>query len=340
MVRNNFHIITADVIERILLEHESNVWGIIKNTYLEHANRRTVNPSSFFLCFPEDITSRIIALPAALNYKPKIAGIKWIGSNPQNIQCGMERASATIILNDYETKYPLACLEGSIISKMRTAVSAVIAAEYLSKNKDEILGIIGCGPVSSCIVDILKTRSFQIKKIYLFDKNIERIHDFINYHHNDIDIVIAKSYDELIQNSNLIVFGTSSIKPYIHNVELFDHKPVILHISLRDLGCNIIENSDNFVDDIDHVLNANTSVDLLFQKLKNKNFINGTLADVINNKVQVNYNKTRIFSPMGLGVLDLAVASLVFDIAVNNKSSINIQHFFKANAMTTSKLSK
>ncbi len=338
MIQNNFHIITADVITKILLDHVNDLCDIIKNTYIAHANGYTVNPTSFFLRFPDDETTRIIALPAVLNREQKIAGIKWIGSNPKNIQYGIERASATIILNDYETKYPLACLEGSVISKMRTSASAVIAAEYLSKEKSKNLGIVGCGPISSGILDILKIRSFEFEKIYIFDKDAKRAYSFMDYHCNGTEIVIAKSYEELIRNSDLIIFSTSSISPYIHNIEFFDHKPLVLHISLRDLGCTIIENSDNFVDDIEHVLNANTSLDLVFRKLANKDFINGTLADVINNKVQVNYSKTRIFSPMGLGVLDLALAYFVFDIAVTTRSTITIKNFFKSSTIDNFKM--
>ena len=44
----------------------------------------------------------------------------------------MERASGVIILNDPETNYPIAVMEASLISSMRTAVS-VIAAKHLAK---------------------------------------------------------------------------------------------------------------------------------------------------------------------------------------------------------------
>lgn len=45
----------------------------------------------------------------------------------------MERASGVIILNDPETNYPIAVMEASLISSMRTAAVSVIAAKHLAK---------------------------------------------------------------------------------------------------------------------------------------------------------------------------------------------------------------
>ncbi len=81
------------------------------------------------------------------------------------------------------------------------------------------------------------------------------------------------------------------------------------------------------MDDVEHVLTASTSLDLLFRQLENKDFIIGTIADLINTRVSVNYNKTRILSPMGLGVLDLALGKLVFDEAVKDNKAIVIDNF-------------
>lgn len=102
----------------------------------------------------------------------------------------------------------------------------------------------------------------------------------------------------------------------------------MLHISLRDIGTDIISKAQNFTDDIEHVLNANTSLDLLYRSCGHSNFIHGTLPALINKKISANYNSLRIFSPMGLGVLDLALARYVFQKAIETKSNIVIENFF------------
>ncbi|MEN8217435.1 MAG: hypothetical protein ABFS56_13920 [Pseudomonadota bacterium] len=67
----------------------------------------------------------------------------------------------------------------------------------------------------------------------------------------------------------------------------------------------------NIVDDIDHICRANTSVHLAQQQEGNTHFIKGTLIDVIQKRLTLREksNETVIFSPFGLGVLDVALAN-------------------------------
>lgn len=115
---------------------------------------------------------------------------------------------------------------------------------------------------------------------------------------------LKASYQNLtktIQQSELIIFATSSTVPYIKDKLLFDYNPAIFHISLRDLDVDIIKESYNFVDDIDHSLKANTSLHLTSISEGNNDFIVSGIADLINENINVNYDKPHIYSPFGMG---------------------------------------
>jgi 2,3-diaminopropionate biosynthesis protein SbnB len=325
-----FSIITSGIIKEILDSSHIDVYNIIRDTYLKFGNNEAINPPSYFLKFPDKPSSRIIALPALIKQDPRIAGIKWISSNPENLNLGLKRASAVIILNDYETGYPIACLEGAIISSRRTVISAILAAELLKKNHTN-LGLIGAGNIAKEFVDSVIPRNWNLNSINIFDKNpyaSVQLKNHINNLQPSFNPHCSDSLEDAIKKSDIIFLSTTSSSPYINDISLFKHNPVLLNISLRDLDPEIIINSNNVVDDIDHVLAANTSVHLTQQKYNTKNFINCNIAELINGYKNFSENKPIIFSPMGMGILDLALSIFVLKNAIITKKDIDIENFF------------
>ncbi len=336
---NDFYVIKNNVVKQILAEDYTINSEIIKKAYLAHDLGKTIVPGSHFLNFIDRIPpARIIALPAYIGEEFNVAGIKWISSNTKNLEHKLPRASAVIILNHSDTGRPFACLEGSLISSARTAASAVLAAQYLSPKglSFENLGIIGTGPIAAEIYRYFIQTGWNIKNLTLFDLNPTRCNEFItsiasnsscnssNYHKH-----IATSVEELVKASDGVVFATTSASPYLHDPDLFQHCPLVLNISLRDLGPNVLLSSHNIVDDILHVLAANTAPHLTEQQCGHRHFINGTLGGLIQEKFSLTHEKPIIFSPMGLGILDLALSKYIFDKANAKGCLTKIDHFFE-----------
>jgi ornithine cyclodeaminase/alanine dehydrogenase-like protein (mu-crystallin family) len=132
----------------------------------------------------------------------------------------------------------------------------------------------------------------------------------------------------LIRGSDLVVFATVAAQPHIGDVSWFAHNPVVLHVSLRDLAPEILLASTNVVDDVEHCLKANTSPHLVEQLTGSRDFLAGTLAEVMDGRVSVPADRPVIFSPFGLGVLDLAVGKYVYDQVASADDLHVIDDFF------------
>jgi N-[(2S)-2-amino-2-carboxyethyl]-L-glutamate dehydrogenase len=102
----------------------------------------------------------------------------------------------------------------------------------------------------------------------------------------------------------------------------------VLHVSLRDLAPEILLASANIVDEVEHCLQADTSPHLAEQRTGNRDFLDGTLDDVMAGRVTVPTDRTLVFSPFGLGVLDLAVGKYVYDEVVRSGGLRVVDDFF------------
>ena len=107
-------------------------------------------------------------------------------------------------------------------------------------------------------------------------------------------------------------FATTASSPHVGADAIHAGAATILHVSLRDLDPLALAVCDNVVDDVDHVFRANTSLHLAEQQLGTRDFVRATLAQVLEGAVPTRVGDgPTVFSPFGLGVLDLAVAQLV-----------------------------
>src|SRR5712664_2861063 len=164
-------IINGKTVFDIIRAHRDECIGIVRDAYLAHDKGQSVNPHSYFLRFPEKPDCRIIALPAFLGDGFGVAGLKWIASYPANVERGFPRASAVLVLNSYETGYPFAILESSIISAARTAASAALAADWLTGHalRAHSLGIVGPGFIARYVYDFLVDGGWAVHELQLHD---------------------------------------------------------------------------------------------------------------------------------------------------------------------------
>src|SRR5437867_4183919 len=326
-------IINGKTVGDLIHARRAECIDVVRDAYLAHAAGHSVNPDSYFLRFPDKPDCRIIALPAFLGNGFGVAGLKWIASYPGNVRRGFPRASAVLVLNNYETGYPFAILESSIISAARTAASAVLAAEWLGGRTRRVqsLGIVGTGFIARYVYEFLIGTGWEIEQVRLYDSSPNESKKFLTTAcrpEQHRSITVASDVAEVLRASDLIVFTTVASAPHITDTAVFEHNPVVLHISLRDLAPEILLRSQNVVDDVDHVMKANTSAHLTEQQTGNRSFVTGTLAEIMLGHRSVNRSRPIIFSPFGLGVLDIAVGKWVYDQAVAAGQDQRVSDFF------------
>ena len=325
MERDELLILTGGEVLDLLDGRELAVVEAVAAAYRAHRRGESSLPHSVFLRFPDQPRDRIIGLPAYLGDDFSVAGLKWIASFPGNTDRGLDRASAVLILNSTETGVPRAILESSVISARRTAASAALAARELHRSgragegEDLSVGLVGTGLINFEILRFLRAVFPALARVSVYDIAAPRAGHFgvrAAEAFDGLEVRPAAGLEALLADHELVSFATTALEP---TVDLAPCRPgsTILHISLRDLVPESLLGADNVVDDPDHVCRAQTSVHLLEQKTGGRAFLRCTLADVLLGEAppRASEDAVTVFSPFGLGVLDLAVGQLAVEQA-------------------------
>lgn len=328
---SDFMIISRSQVEHCLGDFSANI-DMVKQVYMDYSQGKAVCPNSIFLRFPWGGKDRIIGLPAYIP-NPERAGFKWISSFPGNVAKGMERASAVIILNDTRTGRPLACMEGALISAYRTAAFAALAAHTFGSRRERHLGICGTSFIAWQILRHLAGSGFSFSDIHLFDLNPaqmtsfeKRVSDAVpgTCHHHT-------SAESMIEESELVVFATDAIEPHVTDTAVFSHNPLVLHVSLRDLGNDIIRTSQNVSDNTEHAIREGTSMGNAYNAFGADSVEIHSLYDflITDSRLKPADGRPVVFAPFGLGVLDIILAERVYQHYLNQGGGVvTIADFF------------
>src|SRR5207247_1084189 len=118
--------------------------------------------------------------------------------------------SAVLVLNNYDTGYPFAILESSIISAARTAASAVLAAHWLNGQSHRVhsLGIVGTGFIARYVYDFLVDTGWAIEEVRLYDRAPHESEKFMKRVRPERHrtVMVAPDVESLVRACDLIVF--------------------------------------------------------------------------------------------------------------------------------------
>jgi ornithine cyclodeaminase len=323
----------ADV-RRILDGAEHDVLAAVRGAYVLHARGRTAVPHSVFLRFPGDDRNRIIALPAYLDTpEAPVAGVKWVSSFPGNVAAALERASAAIILNSMRTGHPEVLLEGATISARRTAASAAVAAATLGVVGSGV-SLVGCGVINFEVLTFLRAVHPGLDSVTLFDLDDARAKAFADRCPGELKVDVAARVEDALAAHPLVSLATSATVPHLDGSHC-QPGALVLHLSLRDLTAETILSSVNVVDDADHVCRAATSLHLAEQQVGHRDFIAASLGELLSKNGQHprRADALTVFSPFGLGALDLAVADLVHRRAREHGLGTRVPDFLGATSL-------
>ena len=255
-------------------------------------------------------------------FTPKKFGTKLVSLFPENINKNLPVLFGAMILNDGETGEPLALLNGSKLTALRTGAVGGVAIRYLAPKNITKLGIIGAG-VQGFHQVLFACTERNISDVFVFDQIAHKVPSFIEKLSRELPQVKfhqAESTEALLKESELIITATNSEKPVLpnreellkgkHFVGIGSYKP-----NMREFPDTLFQILDQIFIDTEHAIDESGDV---IDPVKNgwiKKDQMFTLGKLIQGNVEIK-GETTLFKSVGMALFDVVVSELIYEKAL------------------------
>ena len=321
-VRETLFLGRAEV--RRLLSMET-VLPVVEAAFAAHGRGETRMPPKIYLDLPE-FKGDFRAMPA---YIPslKAAGVKWVSSHTANPERGLPAVIAVLILSDPETAEPLAVMDATHITLMRTGAAGGVATRHLAREDSSILALVGAGVQSHAQLDAIRLVR-PIRQVRLADPNQAAIKTFMDHFGADssLKIVTCAETRDAVAGADIVATTTPSRKPVVQRAWVEDGTHINAigadAVGKQDLETAILADARVFIDDHEQALHSGEVNVPVSQGEWNADQLAGTLGAVVAglSPGRSGAGDITVFDSTGLAVQDMAVARAVYDMALKEKA--------------------
>lgn len=282
----------------------------------------------------ENTLGRINAMPGYIGGEYDMAGIKWIGSGPQNYKKGLPRASVTIILNDPDTKLPLCVADGTEVSTMRTGASGGVAIKYLAKSDASIMTICGAGAQAPTQLEAALIARPSINTVYVYDirpENAERFAKQTMDKYPNVKAIAVSDVETAVRSSDIIDCVTLASEPFIKG-EWLKKGALVMNMADYEVDNECVKRSSKVV--VDYWENVKhrmiSTVALMWRDgLFRDEQLHAELGEIVKGTKAPRENDDEIiyFNAVGAGIMDIAVTARCYKNALSEGKGITLPYW-------------
>lgn len=296
---------------------------IVEKAFIAQAQGAVQMPAKIYLHL-DRYRGDFRAMPAYIEGMDA-CGIKWVNVHPGNKKHNLASVMAVIILNDPRTGFPLAVMDGTRITNLRTGASGGIAAKYLARKDSARVSLVGCGNQAQTQLAALRP-FFKIRSVSIYDRDCSKSRRFVRkMNFLGLKIRCCASIEDCLSGADIVVTTTPSRKPIIKSGWIAPGT----HINAigadargkEELEPQILKKAKVVVDDRIQAMHSGEINVPLAKKIIKENDIYAALGEVIagRKKGRVSKDEITVFDSTGLAICDIAAADYVYKEALRRK---------------------
>lgn len=295
---------------------------VVEYGFKEMGLKRVEMPTRMYLHF-EKYNGVLITMPAYIEALDA-AGVKVVTVHPNNpAKHKLPSVIARIILNDPAQGTPVAIMDGTYITMLRTGAAGAVGIKYLSRKDLENAAIIGLGVQGrSQLLGLLQVR--DIEKVKVFDVIPEARKEYVKTmcKETDVDIEVAGSVKEAVKDADIVITCTPSKEAFLKG-EMIQKG---MHISAigadtkdkRELDATVLTKTDKIVVDfIDQAAIVGDFAAPIREGAFKREDIYAELGEIVTGqkKGRTSNDEITLFKATGLAIEDIATAHKVYQLA-------------------------
>lgn len=264
----------------------------------------------------EEYNGDFRSMPAAVN---GAAGIKWVNVHPNNPEkFELPTVMGVVIYSDPETAYPLALMDGTSLTRLRTGAAAGVATRYLAPPEANSLGLLGAGQQAHAQLSAISTIA-DLDRVIISDLDEDAIDRFIEAE-RERDVSIESGSPEAVASCDVVSTTTPARTPVLKREWIADGT----HINAmgadaegkQELESEILADAKVVIDDWEQCSHSGEINVPVTEGVIESSDVYADLGEVVTGTVpRIDDDDITVFDSTGLAIQDIAVAQVVYESA-------------------------
>jgi len=326
-------ILTAEQVEKLL--GMKDVIEAVESAFRYKGLGRVQMPPKVYLDFPK-YAGDLRTMPSYVE-DLDTAAVKIVNVHANNFkEHGMRTVMATLLLVDPKTGAPLAFMDATHITGLRTGAASAVASKYLAKKKPKVVGMVGAGNQAKTQLLALLTQYGGFESVRICDMVSERAWEMAREFRQKFkdqlpDIEAVPSPKDSVQGADIVVTATPSRKPLVMN----DWVAKGTHFNCigadapgkQEMDPMILKRSRLVIDDWEQASHSGEINVPLHAGILSRKEINAEIGEIVAGlrPGRQSDDEITVFCSTGLAVQDCVTAKLVYDAAIKKKVGTYMQ---------------
>jgi ornithine cyclodeaminase/alanine dehydrogenase-like protein (mu-crystallin family) len=316
-------ILNSDVIEtllpleQVIAEVEKAISAMEKGTAMAPKRMHLDFGMNTLLCMP--------------SFNENFYGTKLVSIIPGNREKSLPVTVGAMLLNDATTGFPLALLNASKLTALRTGALGAIGIKYTAPPGEETIGIIGSG-VQGMHQAIFACAVLHLKKIFYLQRSVASgtsLIEFVHQHYPHVGVEACQTVAELLDKTNIIIAATTSSQPVLpddpsllkgkHFISIGSYKPTMQELpdSVYQLAGQLAMDSIYARYETGDIINP-----IQNNLVKEENTF--TIGKLITREREIDVDATTVYKSAGMALFDLFVAQAMYNQAIKENKGLRV----------------